>query len=261
MLAKELRIFFLSIKYNLMKETENSYTFIASIMSVLLDNIVFIVQWLLFFSFSKTIAGFSFNDIVIFLAISELVYGISNFFCKGAYDLSRLIINGKLDVFLIQPRNVLINVITSNISPHAISNIISGYLLLLIFKFSVINLVTFTILSITSAIALTAIVIILNSVSFWIIGFHSVIDELVSITIMFGNYPDKIFSLPIKILLYTIIPTGCLIYLPVNFILTFTFQILVSFVFYVLFVLIFSVIIFNLGIKRYSSSNLMLSRF
>lgn len=57
-----------------------------------------------------------------------------------AFSISELIINGQLDTFLVQPKNVFLSVITSDSKISAIGDLIYGYICLTIYG---INIKTF----------------------------------------------------------------------------------------------------------------------
>ena len=78
--------------------------------------------------------------------------------------------------------------------------------------------------------------------------------------INFATYPGTIFKGAIKIILYTLIPVGISNYLPLSIIMKFN---LMNFIIVISFTFLISVLaflVFNKGLKKYSSSNLMCSR-
>jgi ABC-2 type transport system permease protein len=76
----------------------------------------------------------------------------------------------------------------------------------------------------------------------------------------FATYPDGIFKGITKIILYTLVPVGISTYLPVKTIIDFNiynfFIVIVSTIVFVTTVFV----VFNNGLRKYSSSNLMISR-
>ena len=70
--------------------------------------------------------------------------------------MPELIINGKLDSFLVQPKNVFLSVITSDTRVSAIGDLIYGYICLCLYGITIKNFLLFTFFSITGAIILTA---------------------------------------------------------------------------------------------------------
>ena len=75
-----------------------------------------------------------------------------------------------------------------------------------------------------------------------------------------ATYPDGIFKGVAKILLFTIVPVGIVNYLPVRIISEFNIFLFIIVIFVTLLLIIIAFYIFFKGLKRYSSSNLMIAR-
>jgi ABC-2 type transport system permease protein len=75
---------------------------------------------------------------------------------------------------------------------------------------------------------------------------------------MFSNYPPVIFNTIAKILLFTIIPCGFMIFLPAESIfLGFSIWGIVAMLGFALLVTILAFILFKKGLKKYNSGSLM----
>jgi len=256
----QVRVTLLTTKYALMKEMLNKTTFLMNIVFMILNNACFIVQWIILYSIRDGIGGYHFHQVLLLWGIAASTFGFSRcFFCK-AFSLSEVIQNGKLDSFLIQPKNVLLSVTTSEISPSAIGDLIYGYIMLYISGFSVLKFLLFTLFTISGGLILVSVTVILSSFSFWFQKADMISEVGDSLLTNFATYPEGIFQGTIKIFFYTIIPIGFINYLPIQilsqFQLGFTILILLISCFFI--ALAFTV--FHLGLKRYSSSNLMISK-
>lgn len=259
-IKNKLKLVYLTFKYNMIKETANKLAFIINVLSIILDNTIFIIQWLILFSLKETIGGYKFDDTIMLLSLSESIYGVSNLFFRSAYNLHELVIKGKLDVYLTQPRNVLINIVTSQTHSAAVGNLISGYFLIILFNFSLKNILLFTIFSIMGGILMTSLAIILGSISFFTLRLNSILDELLDLSIMFSNYPEKIFSKSIRFILYTFIPAGLLVYMPASLIQNFNIYTFLVLLMLIIFFILLAFFVFYRGLKNYSSSNLITLR-
>ena len=256
----QIKVMFLSLKYNIMRQMTNKVTFITNIVFMILNNASFIIQWIILFSIKEEIGGFTIREVILLWGIAASTYGIAHLLFYKAFDLSELIINGKLDTFLVQPQNVFLSVITSDTSISAIGDLIYGYICLIIYGITIKNFLLFTIFSITGAIIITSLTSILGSLSFWIVKSDILADSFTNAMLNFATYPGNIFKNSVKIILYTIIPVGIANYMPIDIILNFNF---ISFVYIIIFTIVITILaffIFNKGLKRYSSSNLMSSR-
>jgi len=256
----QCKVILLSLKYNLMKEMTNRISFLTNVGFMILNNATFIIQWLILFQLKKDIGGYALNDILVLWGFSAGTYGFSHIMFQKAYSLSDLIINGKLDAFLVQPKNVLLSVITSSTNPSALGDIIYGYLIILIFRFSLVNLLLFTILSILGAFIMTAFAVLVASISFWIVRADMLAENLNNIIPLFSTYPDGIYKNAIRLFLYTVVPVGFIVYLPLHIMLEFHLLYLIAVICFTISITAFAFYIFHRGLKRYSSGNLMSTR-
>ncbi len=256
----QIRITILSIKYALMREMLNKTTFITNIVFMILNNASFLIQWIVLFSLKKNIGGYNIKQVILLWGIASLTYGLSHFFFKKAFDLSETINNGKLDVFLVQPKNVLIQAITTDVEPSAIGDMIYGYIMLFIYGISLKNFLLFTLFGICGSLIITSITIIFSSLSFWFQKSDLIVDTVNRLMVNIATYPDGIFKGLTKILLYTIIPVGIVNYIPVKVLTEFNIYLTLISILVTILLVLLSFLIFNKGLKRYSSSNLMIAR-
>ena len=256
----QFKITFLSVKYALMREMLNKTTFISNIFFMLLNNASFIIQWLVLYSLTDNVGGYTFEQVLLLWGSAAGTYGFSHFFFKKAYNLTDSINNGKLDSFLVQPKNVLLSLITTDVDPSALGDILYGYIILFIYGFTLENFILFTIFMITGGLILTAVSIILSSLSFWFSKTDIIADTGNSLMVNFATYPDGIFKGVAKILLFTLIPVGIANYLPIKILTEFNLYLFLIVILITIILVSLAFVVFYTGLKRYTSSNLMIAR-
>lgn len=256
----QIRVFILSVKYALMREMLNKVTFITNILFMILNNASFIVQWVILYSLKDSVGGYEFNQVLLLWGLAAANYGFSRFFFNRAFSLSDLINNGKLDVYLVQPKNVLISSISNDVEPSAIGDIIYGYIMLFISGFTISKFILFTLFMICGGLILTSVSVILSSLSFWFSKSDIIADKVNGIMTNFATYPDGIFKGFIKIMLFTIVPVGIASYIPVWVLNEFDIYLFLIVILVTILFVSLGFIVFYRGIKRYSSSNLMVAR-
>ena len=256
----QLRVMMLSIKYNIMKQMTNKVTFLTNIIFMILNDATFIVQWVILFGIKEDFGGYELNNVLVLWALAATVFGFSRLFFYKAFELPDLIINGKLDSFLVQPKNVLLSVITSDTSISAIGDILYGFIVVLFCHLSLVQFGLFVLFSITGSILITAFTIVSSCVCFKFVKGDVLVDTLSGAVISFATYPDTIFKNVVKLIFYTIIPVGLTNYLPLHIIINFDLGSLVIVLGVTVISVILAFVIFNKGLKSYSSSNLMSSR-
>jgi len=256
----QLRVTMKTIKYGLMREMINKTSFIMNITFMILNNASFIIQWIVIYSLKEDVGGYTFNQVLLLWAIAASTYGFSHFIFKKSYSLSDIITNGKLDSFLVQPKNVLISAITTDVEVSALGDILYGYIVLAISGLTATKFLLFTLFSITGAIIITDIAVLLGSLSFWFGKSDMIADTGNSLMTNFATYPDGIFKGVSRILLLTVIPVGLTSYFPVWIMTKFDLKLTLVIIGITIAITVLTFVIFYRGLRRYSSSNLMISK-
>ena len=256
----QVKVAFLSIKYAMMRKMLNKATFITNIIFMILNDASFLIQWIILFSLKDNVGGYGFKQVLLFWGMAAGIYGVSRFFFNKAFSLSDIINEGKLDSYLVQPKNVLISVITSDVDVSAIGDMIYGYLMIFLYGINFENFLLYTLFIICGGITVACVSIILASLSFWFAKSDILMDTVNNIIVNFATYPDGIFKGITKLILYTIIPVGLVNYIPVRVLINFDFKLVLAVLAVTVFFVSLSFFIFNKGLKKYSSSNLMISK-
>lgn len=256
----QIKVMMLSLKYALMREMLNKVTFLSNIIFMLLNNVSFIIQWIILYSMKDNVGGYTFNQVLILWGMAAGTFGFAHFFFKKAFYLSDTITNGKLDSYLVQPKNVLISCITSEVSPSALGDFLYGCIMIFLSGITLYKALIFTLFVTMGGIVLVDIAVILGSLSFYISKSDVIADTVNNFMICFATYPDGIFKGITKIILFTIIPIGITTYIPVWVLTKFNLFYLITVIVFTMFITLFAFTIFYKGLKRYSSSNLMISK-
>ncbi|MDF2487342.1 MAG: hypothetical protein K0R46_3510, partial [Herbinix sp.] len=227
---------------------------------MILNNATFLIQWLLLFHLKSDIGGYELSEVMVLWGLAASTFGFAHMLFQRAFHLPSLIIQGKLDSFLVQPKNVLLSVITSATNSSAIGDLVYGFLIIIIFKFSIANILLFTLFTFIGGFIMTAFAVITGSFSFWMVRGDLLSENLNNIIVNFGTYPDSIFKSGVRLLLYTIVPVGFIVYQPLHIILSFNLGALLSVLAFTLVICLLAFYLFYKGLKRYSSSNLMSAR-
>jgi len=256
----QFKISMLSVKYALIREMLNKTTFLTNIIFMVLNNASFIIQWAVLYSLKDNVGGYTFKQVLLLWAIAATTFGFAHFFFKKAFELSDIINNGKLDSFLVQPKNVLISTITTDVDTSALGDILYGFIMLFICGTTPFNFILFTIFSICGGFILVSLSVIFSSLSFWFNKTDVLADTSNRLMTNFATYPDGIFKGVVKIMLYTIIPVGITSYIPVRLLTEFNIGLFILIIIVTIVLVTLAFLIFNKGLKRYSSSNLMSAR-
>lgn len=256
----QLRVCILSVKYNIMREMLNKVTFLTNIGFMILNNASFIIQWAILFRIKEDIGGYSMKEVMLLWGLAASTHGLAHILFARVFSLPELIISGKLDAYLVLPKNVLLSTITSATSTSAIGDLLYGLIVLCIFCFSIQRFFLFLLFTVTGAAIITAFALIMGSLSFWFVRADVFGSNMINSMISFSTYPDGIFKGAARFLLYQIIPVGMAIYHPVHIMMHFNLHSLLAVLGYTCLLWTIAVFIFYRGLRRYSSSNLMEAR-
>ena len=128
----QMRVCLLSVKYNIMREMVNKVTFLTNICFMLLNNATFLVQWIILLRLREDVGGYTMREIMLLWGLTATSFGLSHILFARVFSLSELIIKGKLDSFLVQPKNVLVSVLTSSTDMSAIGDFLYGVVIVCI---------------------------------------------------------------------------------------------------------------------------------
>ena len=256
----QLRVCLLSVKYNIMREMVNKVTFLTNICFMMLNNASFLVQWAILFRLKEDIGGYGFREIMLLWGLSASSFGLSHILFARVFSLPELIINGKLDAYLVLPKNVLLGVMTSSTRVSAIGDLAYGLLIVCLTGFHIKRILLFLLFTVTGAVIITAFALLLGSLAFWFVQTEMLGVQMQNVVISFATYPDGIFEGITKFLLYFIIPTGMMIYQPVHMMMDMDFSRLFMVLGYAVLLSAVAVAVFYRGLRKYSSGNLMGAR-
>lgn len=261
MVVKNIKLIFSYLKLNMQKELAYKTSFVLKVVMMILNNAFFLLQWYIIFNITDNIAGYTFNDVILLWGLSAGSYGVAHMLFGNAFHIEEIIYEGKLDVYLTQPKNVLINVCSSSSSVSAIGDVLYCFIALGIIGapwwwfFVAIPVI------VIGAIIYTGCIVTLESLSFYIKRGGSVAEMVSSAMTLFGTYPSVIFTGIVKVVLYTIIPVGFAIFVPAeNIFLTFNIYWVLAFIGVAAFWAIMAFLSFNYGLRKYNSGSLMSGR-
>ena len=258
--VNQIKVMMLSLKYSMMREMLNKVTFLSNIIFMMLNNASFLIQWIILFALKDNIGGNTMHEVFLLWGLAASTYGFARFFFLGAFDLAELITAGKIDSYLVQPKNVLISIITARSSSSALGDLLYGYIMLAVYGMTPGNFALFTLFTICGGLILVNISVIFSSLSFWFGRTEALADQANTLMTNFATYPEGIFKGVTKVILFTIIPVGIVNYLPIRVMKMFDLKYTLIILAVTIVIALAAFIIFHKGLKRYSSSNLMSAR-
>lgn len=118
---------------NLRAAMELRAAFVLQIFGMMLNNMSFIILWLLFFHAVGSVNGWDGYDAVAMIGFGMLSFGCTFGFAAGSGWLPRYVEQGTFDEFLLSPRNLYVRVATSRFDVFAIGDALLGTIIVLLY--------------------------------------------------------------------------------------------------------------------------------
>ncbi len=243
---------------NLQAAMEYRVAFLVQVITMVANDSLWLFFWWTYFQQFPLTNGWQHTDIVILWAISACGFGLSVCMFGNAGKLAMLIMNGGLDAYLGMPRNVLLHVCIAATDPTGWGDIIfavGAYLLFLHPDLSHLGL--FVLLALLVSLIYTSFLVILCSLAFFLGNTEGLAQQMSGALISFSSYPMDIFHGVVRLLLFTVIPAGFMSFIPLQLLRQFTWPLLGAMVGSTALIVCIAVGLFELGLRRYESGNLL----
>lgn len=220
------------------------------------NNLVFFSAWWIYFHQFESMKGWKVHDLEFVNAMGASAFGIFVCFGNGARLLSRHITEGSFDRFLSQPKNPLLYAVGSQSNPSGWGDIVTGVFLFSLSGYvSIWNASLIILMMLSGALFFLATQVAFQCLAFWTGELESLAQRMTDFTATFSVYPNHIFPDWIRFLMFTVLPSGFITFIPVEIVRDFQWwKVLLLFLAAVGYAM-FAVWIFNRGLHRYESGN------
>lgn len=258
---KHLKLIFLYFKYNLQAAMEYRASFISQALGMMLNNAFFIFFWWVVFEKVDSIGGYGFKEILLIWALATSTFGFLHVFFGNVRQLPRIIMNGELDTYLLQPKNVYINVHCSKMLLSAWGDLVYGFVLFfIIYGFAPLKLLLFILFTVTGGLLTGAILSTADTLTFYI-GNSTTISRLVmEFLLNFSLYPQSIFRREVKWIMYSLLPAGFIVFIPFKLLSAFSWYGLLALLAIDAFYIVLAYLFFKHGLEKYESGNLITTK-
>lgn len=260
---KNLILLYAYFRLNLSAVMEYRTSFLLQTFGMILNNASFAFFWWVLFDQVGSIAGYGFFDIMTLWAISSSAFGIAFILFGNLKNLTEIIVKGELDIYLLQPKDVVLNVLASKTVVAAWGDLIYGitlYIIICITRGSFASIGLYFIFCITGAAIFTGTLLTVNTLSFYFGNASGVRGLVFEFLITFTLYPMGIYKGFVRLIIFTLIPAGFISVLPMEILVSFNLWQMIAVIGAAILWIIISISFFNRGLKRYESGNLIISR-
>lgn len=209
------------------------------------------------------IVGWNFWEIVLIYSTMSMVIGIGELFFEGIWTIAKLSGEGKLDIYILRPIPILLQVLVSSLGIHGFGNFITALIFFLQAAFhlslsiSAARIFIFIILLLTALPIHFSLLLIANSVALFTKEVHSgSLPTLILKLSEFTKYPLSIYPRILQFVFTFIVPYAFVSFFPATFLLEKSNYSLISLsgpIISALF-LVFATRFFHFGLTKYESS-------
>ncbi len=176
-----------------------------------------------FFQFTNSIAGWSKPEVFLLIIIFTISQQLFHFFFRNnLWDLPNKITDGKLDVYLTSPVNIIFLVCAREVTTKALLRIFTQFILLgwLLTHYNLVlsawSWLSIVVLLFVGLITQVAFALIINTFSFWFLRIDNVNDAWFYVGQM-GRYPLSVLPQTLSLIAFTAVPIAYQSFVPVGF--------------------------------------------
>lgn len=259
MVLKHLKTHLAYLKISIKTALEYRMNFIVQTLSMILNDIVWVIFWLIIFNRFTDINGWKIQDMMLLYTITLTAYGMTGLFFGNRSKIANAIVEGRLDYYMALPKNILYHLLTSKSSWFSLGDLLLGLGLAIAF-IPLNHAPLYLLLVILSSIIILSFSIITGALAFFMDNSEETCRTLNMGLLSFASYPLSIYEGFTKILILLIIPAGFVSGVPVQLLKSFDMTWLLYMIGFTIILTIIAVWIFYYGLRKYESGNLLYVR-
>lgn len=246
---------------NLAAAMEYRASLISQVFGMFINDVLWVMFWALYFTKFPVLKGWTLEDVMVLWAAAATCFGLVMGLAYNAIRIPQLVAQGQLDYYLALPKDVLLHLLVSQFRLVNFGDVLFGPLLLLVMvKLTWTKVLIFLAATFLAALVVLGFFIIAGSLSFFLGNSDSVSGQMYNALLHFATYPASIFDQKVKFVLFTLVPAGFVSTLPVELMRSFDWIKFLQLLGGAVLFLGLGVWLFNRGLKRYESGNLMVMR-
>ena len=240
---------------NLAAVIEYRVSFLIQFFGMMLNNASFLVFWSVLLGHAGTVGGWGFQDVLFLWAIGPAAFGLAHVVFGNVRQIGALILQGDLDVYLLQPKDPLFHALISRTIPSAWGDLIYGLVLLPFITLDPVKMGLFLLFTVTGALVFVGTFGLVQTLAFWLGNISGLAQALTEFMLNFTLYPETVFPQDMRWVFYSLIPAGFLVFLPLQVLRTLEWGWLPVIVAAAVGLCVLNALLFRAGLKRYESGN------
>jgi ABC-2 type transport system permease protein len=249
------------MRHNLMSAMAYRGAFFVQVLGMVLNNTMLLFFWWVLFEQLPTLQGWDLSQVMILFAVLAFGFGVANVVCGNAFQVARVIVRGDLDYYLALPADPLVHLLVSRMSISAWGDMTFGLVVYLVaapdpWR----SLPLFLLLGVLAGLVMVSFGVLVGSLAFWVGNADNLASQAVNALITFGLYPIEIFPGAVQWLLYTLIPAAFVGSMPAGLLSDFSWGRMGLMSAFTAGLTLVARLVFQWGLRRYESGNLVVVR-
>lgn len=255
-----MKLYLKALRMHISSELQYKSSFILSVVSQIITFFSYYFVIISLFSKFNNIKGFSLYEVLLCFSIIQFGFAFNEVFARGVDKFDLLIINGKFDQLLLRPKNIILQVLINDTDLVKVSRLVQAIIIMIIalinlnIEINILKIITIILMFISAIIIFFCLELITAAYCFITIQGLEVRNILTNGGREMAQYPISVFNKGFIFIFTFIIPFAFVNYYPLLYFLgrvdnpLYAISPLI-----VILYLIPCIIIFNLGIKKYTS--------
>jgi ABC-2 type transport system permease protein len=248
-----LRVLSVSLKLNFKNLLSHRFSFWIKLILSMIKHLLFALSWKPFYAIFDNIHGWQFEHHILMIGMVTFGTGIVEVFFDGLRDLPIIIESGKLDKYLLQPKDPILMIALSKITITSWSDVLAGITLIGLSGLFDISILLFLVLA---GLFFFSLYLYVGSLRFFIPGSSDLLLDIYSKTLIIASQPNVSYSSILKVLTFSVLPVCLISFLPIQYIREKQMYLLIICVMGGLCFHIVARFVFFKGIKRYEVKGL-----
>ena len=252
------RLFRIILRTNLRAAAEYRGNFLIQVFGMALNNGAFLFFWSILLERTGDLGGYGIQQILFLWGVGAASFGLGHIVFGNTRQIGRIILTGGLDVYLLQPKDVLLNLVCSRTDLSAWGDLLFG---LLVFGYlgwgnpaQFLLLLGFTI---SGALVYMSVFTIMETLTFYLGNSSALSRSVTELMLTATLYPETIFGTGLRWMFYSLIPTAFIVFIPLRIFESLNWTLLPLVMAAALGYTVLAWLFFQRGLRRYESGNLV----
>jgi ABC-2 type transport system permease protein len=207
----------LAFAVNVKSVLEYRVNFLVQFFGMMLNNAAFAAFWAVLIGRTGAVGGYDFNDVMFVWGLVSTSFGLAHVLAGNVRMLGKIVMEGGLDVYLLQPKDVMVNLLASRTVVSAWGDFAYGFIVLALLPGGdAARLALFCALALPGALIFAATFAAAESLAFFMGNAQAVASALSEFMLSFSLYPEGVFGKGYRWIMYSLVPSAFVAFVPLR---------------------------------------------